>query len=467
MGIYIWAIRSQGLEPNAKCFCNMHELSYETKATRKEQYHNNFGCYGFVTRSEVSNPVPTFCKRWLGAWMQEWFYVKNDLVEREDIKGIIQRSIWSHFSIRRPSLALGNDIQACQAALNTVCTYIGTRDLVQEHIAHRVWPLGSGWEMPKEAAAGSSQGDLIYLKYIFKYRSQFDEPNDDWLDAIEATSDELFGAYSRAKDDAMSTAFGGRGKKRLNRVFDVIGFVYPDYCYPSRKQGNKRRAAASVISNTAKPKKVKVLTHRPKHAETTEELSPTEESSSVFESSHSVPAEAKTESTGEPKPKKAAKQLKALSPLQEIELPKVPKIVVITPKRRRMASVLDAVIESVKASTPASALDVEGEALKKSSEAIMAQTSAEAVPSVPAEARSSKVAEESTETRPSEATRAPLMLEKQCAAEESGSLTPGAPTEELEFIVRHASRKKIIEGANYRSATLCQGFKVPSRILGV
>ena len=117
--------------------------------------------------------------------------MKNDLVEREDIKGIIQRPIWSHFGIRRPSLALGNDIQACQAAFNTVCTYIGTRDLVQEHIAYRV-PLANGWEIqiPKEAAAGSSQGGLIYLKYTFKYMSQFDEPNDDWLDAIEATSDE-------------------------------------------------------------------------------------------------------------------------------------------------------------------------------------------------------------------------------------------------------------------------------------
>jgi hypothetical protein len=64
MGIFIWAMRSQGLEPNAKCFCNMHELSYETKATGKEQYHNNFGCYGFMPRSEVSYLVPTFWKRW-------------------------------------------------------------------------------------------------------------------------------------------------------------------------------------------------------------------------------------------------------------------------------------------------------------------------------------------------------------------------------------------------------------------
>jgi hypothetical protein len=53
IGIFIWALRSQGLEPDADCFCNIHELSYHTKATRKEKYHNNFGCYTFVYRSDV------------------------------------------------------------------------------------------------------------------------------------------------------------------------------------------------------------------------------------------------------------------------------------------------------------------------------------------------------------------------------------------------------------------------------
>jgi hypothetical protein len=67
MGLFIWAVRSQGLEPSARCFFSMHELLYETKATRKEQYHNNFGCYGFVARSNVSHPVPTFRKIWPGA----------------------------------------------------------------------------------------------------------------------------------------------------------------------------------------------------------------------------------------------------------------------------------------------------------------------------------------------------------------------------------------------------------------
>jgi hypothetical protein len=31
MNIFVWAARSQGLEPNAKSFCNIHELLYETK----------------------------------------------------------------------------------------------------------------------------------------------------------------------------------------------------------------------------------------------------------------------------------------------------------------------------------------------------------------------------------------------------------------------------------------------------
>jgi hypothetical protein len=31
MGIFVWDVRSQGLEPNAKSFCSMHELLYETK----------------------------------------------------------------------------------------------------------------------------------------------------------------------------------------------------------------------------------------------------------------------------------------------------------------------------------------------------------------------------------------------------------------------------------------------------
>jgi hypothetical protein len=95
--------------------------------------------------------------------------------------------------------------------------------------------LVNEWEIPKETTDSSSEGALVYLKYTYRYRSQFGEADDEWLEAIEATIDDLMGAYTKAEDEAINIAFGARWKKRLNRVFDVIGFVYPDYCFPARK----------------------------------------------------------------------------------------------------------------------------------------------------------------------------------------------------------------------------------------
>jgi hypothetical protein len=123
--------------------------------------------------------------------------------------------------------------------------------------------------MPKETITKSSEGELVRLKYAFRYGDKFDEPKDDRLKCIEVTSDELLGSYSKAEDNALSTAFGGQGKKRLNRVFYAIGFVYPDYRYPLRGQGKKRKTFASAIPVEPAPKgkKLKVLTHQPRYIE--------------------------------------------------------------------------------------------------------------------------------------------------------------------------------------------------------
>jgi hypothetical protein len=224
--------------------------------------------------------------------MEEWFYVKNNLIEREDIKEIIQRHIWSRFGLRRPKVAIESDAEACQKALSNVCAFIGTRDIIQEHIAYRMWPLVDNWEIPKDTTAGSTKGGLVRLKYTFRFRDRFGEPNDDWLKSIEATSDKLLGAYTRAEDDALSLAFGGRGKKRLNRVFDAIGFIYPDYCYPLRRQGKRRKIAASATTTVPKGKKMKVLTHRPRYIETVVVLEFGEGTSSTVEAKQVALAEA-------------------------------------------------------------------------------------------------------------------------------------------------------------------------------
>jgi hypothetical protein len=164
--------------------------------------------YSFVARSGSSYPVPTFRKRWPGDWMKEWFYVKNDLKAREDITEIIMRPIWSRFSLRKLKVEIDESAEGCRRAFDIVCSFIGTRDLVQEHVAYRIWPLIDNWEMPKETINNPSEGGLIRLKYTFRFRDQFIEPDDDWLKYVENTSDELLGAYSKSEDNALSAAFG-------------------------------------------------------------------------------------------------------------------------------------------------------------------------------------------------------------------------------------------------------------------
>jgi hypothetical protein len=56
---------------------------------------------------------------------------------------------------------IDSDVEECQKVFSTVCSFIGTRDLIQEHIAFRVWPLVESWDMSKETTADSSEGGLV------------------------------------------------------------------------------------------------------------------------------------------------------------------------------------------------------------------------------------------------------------------------------------------------------------------
>jgi hypothetical protein len=398
--------------------------------------------------------------------MTEWFYVKNDLKSREDIKSIIMRPIWQRFGLRRPKVEMNEATEECQRAFGVVCSFIGTRDLVQEDIAFRVWPLVEKWEMSKETIKETDEGGLVRLKYTFKYGDKFVEPDDDWLKSIEAISDELLGVYSKAEDTALSAAFGGRKRKRLNRVFDAIGFVYPDYRYPARGQKRKNTSSAKETASAApsepapKRKRVKVLTHRPRYIEPATVPEFTGETSSATEAKEptSLPnievlAEAPaTEKIEEPRAEEI-KTSEVLSPSAKIETTKSPKGPAVTPKRKRMVNVLD-VLETIKSSsTPPKKIvktsEVHIEAFV--AEASKQQSEIEAGPSEPAKVKSLEA--EKTE------------IAEQILAEETGTAAPEASSKVLDYIVRHASGKKISEEEIFEANHYARELKYPKGAL--
>jgi hypothetical protein len=131
-----------------------------------------------------------------------------------------------------------------------VCEHIGTRDLVQEYLANRVFPMLREWDMPK--LEGEKKNELVRLHYHFKFKKHFKEPCQEWLDTIEVMCNEILGNYTKKEDQLMTRTFGARPKRRLNRVMDVLNFEYLDYERLNKgAEGQKRKRIVSVVGRQA------------------------------------------------------------------------------------------------------------------------------------------------------------------------------------------------------------------------
>jgi hypothetical protein len=210
-----------------------------------------------------------------------------------------------------------------------------------------------------------------------------------------------------------------------------------------------------------KGKKNKVLTHRSRYIEMTtvpklgegtsltaeaEQPAPTipgEDLTKLPKVPVAGPAETpKHDAETKEKVAKEPKLQKILGPSAESELAKVAKAPVATPKRRRMGSVLDAVMEMTRALTPPPA--------EKVAETVTARAEIEAGPSVPAEAEPGATEQSAEQESPDTG----MALEKKDAPKKARSLIPEASSKDLDFIIRHASGKKlsgeeIVEAKHY------------------
>jgi hypothetical protein len=200
---------------------------------------------------------------------------------------------------------------------------------------------------------------------------------------------------------------------------------------------------------------MKVLTHRPRYIEPAVVPKFGAGTSSVGEAKKATPlvqntvepivvlkvptiepVETKVDRAKEPKIEKMMKMPEILSPPTEAKLPKVQKASVATPKRRRMANVLGAVLETTKALSPAPT--------KKVAEAAKAQAKTET--------KQAKVEATKTQSKTEAGPSSPVVTKPiapeeemagQTASEKVETAAPKALIENINYIVRHASGKKL------------------------
>jgi hypothetical protein len=150
LSVFIWALRSQGMNPDAEAFCRMHELHYQTKA-RADGLHENFGCYNFAYCKDTKAPVLSYRTKWPTGWKNELFYMKAYEKKRGKLMTMVMSPLSLNFGMTRPlcNMQLGSQWQLAEVEFRVVAEQISTRDLVQEYLANRTYPTSSGWGMPK------------------------------------------------------------------------------------------------------------------------------------------------------------------------------------------------------------------------------------------------------------------------------------------------------------------------------
>jgi hypothetical protein len=277
-------------------------------------------------------------------------------------------------------------------------------------------------------------------------------------------------------------------KKRLNRVFDAIGFVYPDYRYPLRAQGKKRKivASATPAEPVPKGKKIKVLTHRPRYIEpvvvpefgagtssameTKETAPPTQntEGPAVMPKVPTVKVvETKVDKAEKPEIEEITKMPEVLSPPVKATIQKVQMGSVVTPKRRRMVNVLD-VLETTETLSSAptgkvakpSKAQTEADTKQVKFEAAVIEAETNAGPSVPAETKPAAT-EQKTEGKSQDT----VIVFEISVAKEAKSLTPEALSEDFDYIIRHASGKRLSKEENFEAKHYARELKYPKGAL--
>jgi hypothetical protein len=213
--------------------------------------------------------------------------------------------------------------------------------------------------------------------------------------------------------------------------------------------------AASSSSTVPKPKKVKVLTHRPRSHSIkktaaipdTKRIEIAEQAKAIPLASETIPAVTVEASAGpieefEIKNSKAEEHSKLLSAPTTTGLPRLTTAVTITPKKRSMASVLDAVLKSTNILTPPSI-----EAPKDNVEESREVHTASASPTyTEAEASGVKLAE----------------LAKESLHEKPTLPTPEAPSQvDSKYIVCHASGKQLFEDQIAKVQHYARDLKYP------
>jgi hypothetical protein len=260
---FIWIMKTFGCNLSVDAFARFYELVVVPdviKVNDEQFYEAQHACCTFNTQRQNTRKgitriqIAPCCKTNLtDDWNSYWFYLKVNMSEVPGYEGPAYPFSCPIAPLTAMNTAEFNHravgIRSCESAFHLASTILGGRDIIEEFVATRIWPISCGWA-PTEIVCFNvnwAAQEVPFPKFGIKLREG--QSADAFMVKIEKKVNLMIGEYTMNEYKAYKALV--KHKKRINRVFiEVCG----DKSFSSRGPGRKLKVpAVSVASCSAAP----------------------------------------------------------------------------------------------------------------------------------------------------------------------------------------------------------------------
>ena len=258
---FFWAVKTFGGPVSMDAFCRLYEMHPQTRKVSFEEDPQVFsaqsGCCSFHPRRTnrtqgIERIELSFCQKnkWEDDWEQYWFYAKigfpgADPSERVSYPLAAKVAEFRHITkadFRRTAAGY----KECCSAFASAARIMSGRDIIEEYLAAKVWPLTRDWlpgTFSKIRVAGLSD-QLPFPD--FPLRKPEGVSDDMIVEEAEQEAVVIAGPYLAKERDSFEAVCSER--IRVNRSFLKMGVVYGP-----REAPRERKRGAGTSSPSTRP----------------------------------------------------------------------------------------------------------------------------------------------------------------------------------------------------------------------
>jgi hypothetical protein len=265
---WFWITKTFDTQLSVDSFCRFFELHYQKKKQRfpgcSDEFEAQYACLTFVPRKEKKRSKYgrvelSYAQRnkYDDSWVSYWFYVtieKKGALPGVDSTYPLHCQITDLNFVTQPGFNDDSAFKKCNEAFHLAVLALSGRDVVEEFVAAKIWPLQSDWRAESfEYVKFDCHGSKLPCPRL-KLERPKDKSDESIVAEVEREACDIIGPYHEKEYESAVAIVKHDG--RINRVLHMMGVKVEPRAKSSRPS-KRTRASGNTGSEVPPAKKAK------------------------------------------------------------------------------------------------------------------------------------------------------------------------------------------------------------------